>query len=148
MQFLAEQFGTTPEDPDITAVFLYYPEEVDIPQRVKDRLALSEQDIDAAEEAACRHDLQCWGDEHSLRATYACQPVIEGMARYAYEWTDGWLDVKFDRFGWNDREAGIVAYFGDKIRFQNGFGAWQNATYRCFYDTLNGTVVDAEVFLR
>ena len=78
--------------------------------------------------------MQCWGDKHSLRATIACEPVIEAQAKYDYEWTDGWLDSKFDRFGWKDKPNGVLAFRGDKIKFQNGFGAWQHMTYWCVYD--------------
>ena len=46
-------------------------------------------------------------------------------------WTDGWLEKKFSHYRWRDQEAGILTYIGDKIRFQNGFGAWQNHVYEC-----------------
>ena len=106
----------------------------------------TEDELDASEDLRCRQSLQCWGDRHSLRATFACEPLIESMARFDHEWTDGFLGAKFDRFRWLDREQGYVSYLGDQIKFQNGFGAWQNATYRCDYDPVSEAVLDTEVF--
>ncbi len=88
----------------------------------------------AGKELACRNDLQCWGDKYSFSASSVCAPLIESMAQYTHEWTDGWLGAKFDRFMWKDRKGGTVAYFGNKIKFQNGFGAWQNMSYQCDYN--------------
>ena len=31
--------------------------------------------------------------------------------------------------------------FGDKLKFQNGFGAWANVIYMCVYDMKNKEVV-------
>ena len=141
--FMADEFGTTPAEIGERMV-VYVPEDIEIPQRVKDRMAPSDQEL----EAACRFDLQCWGDEHSFRATVTCQPIVEGVARYAYEWTDGWLGAKFGRFRWLDREQAHVTYLGDSIRFQNAFGAWQNASYECDYDPDAERVLDVRVFTR
>ena len=58
------------------------------PKKTKADLAKKKKPL--SEEAACRVDLQCWGDKHSLRATRPCQRVIEQLAQYDYEWTDGW----------------------------------------------------------
>jgi hypothetical protein len=44
--------------------------------------------------------------------------------------------VKFSHFRWKDEARGVMAYIGDKIRFQNGFGAWQPHVYECDLDTL------------
>ena len=139
--FLADEFGTTPEGINERMV-LYFAEDIEIPQHVQDRMAPSDEELGTA----CGFDLQCWGDEHSLRATVACQPIVEAMARYAHEWTDGWLGAKFDRFRWLDREQAHVTYLGDSIRFQNAFGAWQNASYECDYDPGAERVLDVRVF--
>lgn len=72
----------------------------------------------------CQADLQCLGDEFSTEASVACGPRVERLAVNDYEWTNGFLEPKFSRFRWADREAGVITYIGDKIRYQNGFGAW------------------------
>ena len=95
--------------------------------------------------AACRRDLQCWGEEHSFKAILPCESVLPRMAKYDYEWTDGWLEFKFPRFRWHDRDRGSLTYIGDKARFQNGFGAWQNVIYECDYDPATEQVLDFRV---
>ena len=92
----------------------------------------------ASKDVACRNDLQCWGKKHALRAIFACQPLIESLAKYDYRWTDSWLESKLGRFRWNDRKEGSISYTGDKVQFQNPFGAWQKVTYWCHYSPESG----------
>jgi hypothetical protein len=87
-----------------------------------------------AREAACREDLECWAHEHRIDADIACSPSIERLARYTSEWTHSFGVPKFSHYKWKDKAAGRVTYIGDKIRFQNGFGAWQDQMYMCEYD--------------
>ena len=100
--------------------------------------------------SACQQDLQCWGNKHSIRATFVCKPYIEKLAKYDFEWTDGWLDSKFSHFRWKNRKEGAITFLGDKIKLQNGFGAWQSYVYECDYlpnkdKNENGTVLDIRV---
>ena len=119
---------------------------MELPDDLRTKGELTEEEQTLLADVACRADLQCWGDKHSLRATRPCQLAIEKLALYDYEWTDGWLGVKFDSFAWKDREAGTLAYRGSEITFQNAFGAWQRASYWCDYDPNTQTVLDARVF--
>jgi len=89
----------------------------------------------AEKEAAYRQSLQCWGDKFSITAASECKNHVERLAKYSYEWTDGIFEPKFSHFRWKNQEAGIITYIGDKIKFQNGFGAWQNYVYECDFDT-------------
>ena len=82
----------------------------------------------------CPTDLQCWGDKNHAIATRLCRPLVEGQARYAYKWTDGWLEAKFNTFMWKDKKNGVLAYRTQKIQFQNGFGAWRNMSTWCGYN--------------
>lgn len=94
----------------------------------------AEPETDTAQEisdAECRLTLECWGERHSLRAGILCDDHVANLARNNYEWTDGWLEPKFSHYRWKDRAAGEITYVGDKIRFQNGFGAWIIHTYEC-----------------
>ena len=111
-----------------------------VQQAEKDRLAAAE--AERSKEASCRSDLQCWGDRHGLRAAQKCRPQVERLAKFQYEWTDGWLGTKFPRFRWRNKSKGQLTYFGDSIKFQNGFGAWQFHVYSCDYDP------DAELVLK
>ncbi|MCK7579297.1 MAG: hypothetical protein MZV65_28575 [Chromatiales bacterium] len=95
----------------------------------------------AAEEAQCRQDLQCWGDRKSFAAAVKCAPHIERLAKYSFEWTDGWLGSKMSQFRWKNRDRGVITYIGDKIKLQNGFGAWSPYNYACDFDTMSETVL-------
>jgi hypothetical protein len=97
----------------------------------------------AAEDAACKQDLACWGNKHSVGAAVKCKRQIERLAKHAHEWTDGMLETKMSHFRWKDQNAGVVTFLGDKLRFQNGFGAWTNVVYECDYD--GNVVFDARV---
>jgi hypothetical protein len=96
----------------------------------------------AAENAACRQDLQCWATKHIITAQVYCPDLIENLAKYQFEWTDGWVDSKFTHFSWKDKTAGTITYFGDKLKLQNGFGAFQNYTYSCLVDTNTDSILD------
>lgn len=98
-----------------------------------------------AKEAACRQELSCYAEKHLLSASIRCQRTIEGMARYDFEWTDGWLGGKFTHFRWKNQKKGIVTYIGDEIKMQNGFGAWQKQIYSCDFDPSTDLVLDANV---
>ena len=94
----------------------------------------TEEEKQAGKELICRQDLQCWGERHIVDATVTCEVLIERMAKYDYEWTNGFLERKLQRWRWEDRAVGTIAYTGNRVKFQNGFGAWQHMTYWCFYD--------------
>jgi hypothetical protein len=99
----------------------------------------------AAVEVACRADIQCWGERHLSDANMACREPVERLAQYQHEWTDGMLENKFYQWRWaadGAADGSIVSYFGDRLKMQNGFGAWAVVTYRCDYNFEAGTVVD------
>ena len=96
-----------------------------------DRKDAEEKVRKAAELANCRQDKSCWANKHTFTGTYECQHKIERMAKYEAQWTDGWLEVKFPRYRWRDWDKKILTHIGDKIKFQNGFGAWSPMIYEC-----------------
>ena len=99
-----------------------------------------------SKDEACLMDADCIRDKTSWlsRAGFFCSPHIEDQAAYSHEWTDGFIEPKFSRFvARPDRNA--VHYFGDKLKFQNGFGAWQRMSYSCLYDPINERVLDVNV---
>lgn len=100
---------------------------------------------DAAAARACRSDLSCWSEKHAGRASLACRTAIERLAKYEFEWTNAWLDPIFTKSRWKNQAAGHITYAGDRIKLQNGFGAWAIHSYRCDYSTETGGVLDVEV---
>ena len=115
LQYLAEKFHSSPDEikatiRDTLSTYLDR-RDVEIPDHMRNMGALTNEQ---QEDMTCRMDLQCWGDEHSLEATFACQSHIESLALYTHEWTDGFLESKFSHFRWSDRTKGVVTYMGDK----------------------------------
>lgn len=98
----------------------------------------------AQKKAECRKDMACIGNELSISAAGACQRAVESLANYSVKWTDGALEPKFSRFRWQNRELGIVTLLGDKVQFQNGYGAFANVYYRCDVEIDSRKVVHAE----
>jgi len=98
-----------------------------------------------AEMEACRQDLQCWGQEHWAAATNRCEREIERLAQYDVKWTDSYPDVKLSRRGWLDEAAGTLTYYGDRVQFSNGYGAFKNYIYRCDYDPSTKSVINVEI---
>lgn len=78
-------------------------------------------------------------------AAAKCLPLIERQAKFDFEWTDGWIEPKFSRYRWRDQPTGALTYLGDRIKFQNGFGAWTHHTYECDFQPSNESVLDVRV---
>jgi hypothetical protein len=97
---------------------------------------------EAEEAARCAADLKCFGDKNLVAASFACRPKIERLAKNDFEWTDAWYEAKLSHFRWKDQEHRIVTYIGDKIKFQNAFGAWQRHIYECDYAPETKTVFE------
>ena len=96
----------------------------------------------------CRQDLQCWSGEAMSFAEVYCADPIERLASYSARWTDSWLESKFDRVAWADRDQGHIRYIGDMAEFQNGFGAWQRVTYYCDVDVASERVMNVGIVER
>jgi hypothetical protein len=71
-----------------------------------------------------------------------CRDPIERLAKNDFEWTDGILEPKFSHYRWRDEAKGELTYIGDKIKYQNGFGAWIHHTYQCDLDSSGERVMD------
>lgn len=101
----------------------------------------------AAAEAACRKDLACIGEKGVIAAGFTCVQSVERLAKHSVKWTDGTLEPKFSHYRWRDQSAGHVTFIGDKVQFQNGFGAFTNMIYECDLDmsTDQKAVVDVRV---
>jgi hypothetical protein len=93
-------------------------------------------------DAACRQDLRCFAEKQTAAASVYCKEPVERLAKNSFEWTDGWLEPKFSHYRWKNKERGIVTHIGDKIKYQNGFGAFVYHTYECDFDASTNTVLD------
>ena len=110
-----------------------------------DKAADKTADVKATE--CTKDDLSCLGEKGLSGASVYCKKEIEKFAKYSVKWTDTSLfDEKFSRYGWKDQPTGIITYIGDKVEFQNGFGAFTPMTYECDLMPDNKTVLDARVY--
>lgn len=105
--------------------------------------AATQAKIKAAEEAKCKDNLQCWGDKNAASADVYCKAPIEHMAKYSAKWTNsGAFELRFSQYRWLNQASGMLTYLGDKVQFQNGFGAYQNYRYECDIDPATNQVLD------
>jgi hypothetical protein len=81
-------------------------------------------------------------ENYGVEANFECQPEVEKLAKFNYEWFDRWHESKFSSYVTKVYTPGVLIIVGDKIKFQNGFGSWQIMEYRCEYDTQNKKVLD------
>lgn len=95
-----------------------------------------------AEEARCKTEIKCLAEKKSIEASIRCAPYVEKIAKNNFEWIDKWYEPKFSHFRWKDQKNLVVTYIGDKIKYQNGFGAWVLSRYECDYSTVSGSVLD------
>ena len=88
------------------------------------------------------------GDDPTLRADVWCEDEIERLAQYSSRWTDGFLEPKFSRYRWENDEQTVAYVIGDRVEFQNGFGAWQPHWYTCEIDfrTDPPTIIEVNAF--
>lgn len=95
----------------------------------------------------CLKDLDCAAKaEWRLEAEDACGPGIEAHARYGARWTDGFFGSKFPYVFLQRPEYETLRYTGDKIEFQNAFGAWSQMYYACVYDPVKKQAASIEVW--
>ena len=88
------------------------------------------------------NDAKWLDDQYEITAGVACREPVEKLAKYNFEWFDTWSEQKFDSYYSPVRAPGILVVTGDKIKFQNGFGAWQIMKYECTYDVVKNVVAD------
>ncbi|MBD9483884.1 zinc ribbon domain-containing protein [Pseudomonas sp. PDM14] len=94
------------------------------------------------DDATCMKSLSCWGDRHLVSASVYCKDHVEKLGKFSARWTDGTFETKFSHFRWANEAQGIVTFIGDKIEFQNGFGAFQKHIYECDFNPTTNAILD------
>lgn len=92
-------------------------------------------------EKKCESD-SCLADKYMVDAVVACKRPIQNLSKYQFEWLDGWSVPMFSKYRVSRDDGVVIMYFGDALKFQNGFGSWSNILYMCQYDTARDAVVD------
>jgi hypothetical protein len=98
-----------------------------------------------SEKECAKGDLSCWGEKNYVSASVYCKEPIERLAKYNHKWTDQFLEPKMSHYRWADVENNVVTFIGDKIQFQNGFGAFVPMVYECDLSADGKTVLDVRV---
>jgi hypothetical protein len=108
------------------------------------RLAEEEREKEKAA-ADCLQSLDCiWESQRAF--IYAnCRMSVESLAKWDHEWVDAMFDPPFHPAGWAKKEQGLIMAWGNKLKLQNGFGAWKQVAYFCAYDPKTKKAVDASV---
>ena len=65
-------------------------------------------------------------------ASYVCAFLVEQYAKYDFKW-EGY-GSKFSNYSGKVKKPYVLTIFGDKIKLQNGFGAWKRKQYSCDYN--------------
>lgn len=97
------------------------------------------------EDEKCIENLTCWAAKNLADATKQAEYFIERMAKFDYQWINNPDENKLTYYKWYDKERLIIQYTGDKIKMQNGFGAFSHMTYKCYYDTINKKMIDIKL---
>lgn len=79
-------------------------------------------------------------DEFRFKAEDACILAVEQLANWGYEWTGNFL-YRFESYSRHLTEPHILTVHGNNIRFQNGFGAWQDVSYACSYNVRTDSAI-------
>ena len=98
-------------------------------------------------DAACLWDADCVVARYDWEAAanIRCAPYVESQSIYSFEWTDGFLERRFEAVVNQRTDGKSVRYFGYYIKFQNMYGAWRHMIYSCVYDPINKRVLDVNV---
>lgn len=92
----------------------------------------------AVDDTACLGNLQCVGDKFIIPASANCQQLLDDEAKSISKWDykigESSFFPIFSQFRWADQNKRQIVYMGDQAKFQNGFGAWQRASYECTFD--------------
>lgn len=111
--------------------------------RVQKEKAEKIEAIKQEEEKRCREDITCIAEKNFIRASAICSNIIERLAKNDFLWIDKLTEQKFSDYRWKDKKKGTITYSGDRIKFQNGFGAWIIHSYECDWDTQNNIAINA-----
>jgi hypothetical protein len=141
--YIADALSIKSEDVSLPWVtlenFFYNGQEYDV---LGSKLSSSIANPPSFSKSLCETDLSCWAQKHLIAVSVKARPLLERYAKYDYEWTDGIFSTAFSHYVWHDSSKGIITYIGDKLKLQNGFGAWQNYIYECDYDPNTESIID------
>jgi hypothetical protein len=136
-----ENFNT----PDLQVIETIWIESDEEFSERKEAERLAEAKAEALALEANKTNAEWLANKFDAASSVYCKSAVESLAKYDYEWTDDWLESKFPGYLTVTPSPYVFTSTGDKIKFQNGFGAWQNQKYYCDYNVKTKQVVRAWV---
>lgn len=115
-------------------------------ERLEAEREAEEARVAARKKETCLQEASCAFEEYSLTLGPGCQLAIEKLAKWDFEWTDSWMEPKFESAGWGNKDKGTLMAIGKSLKLQNGFGAWKRVSYLCEFDPKTNAVVAASAF--
>ena len=116
---------------------------IEAEEKLAEQQRINEEKQKTAELEQNKFNPEWLSDKFGAAGGVRCRPLVEGLAKYTYRWTDGWLDTKFPSYLTSNKgEPFVLTLVGDKIEFQNGFGAWSKMKYYCKYNVKTQKVLD------
>jgi hypothetical protein len=85
-------------------------------------------------------------EKYELAMITACRPIIEMLSPSYFEWTDSFMDMKFPRSSAKIISPYVFRVTGNKLKIQNGYGAWRGMNYSCDYNAKTGEVVGFDLW--
>ena len=83
-------------------------------------------------------------ETEQVRPKVKCARKVQEQAKFSHKWINGWLEDKL-HFYMSNKETGVDIYFGNKVKFQNGYGAWLRYAYKCYWDKTNEPVLSVDL---
>ena len=116
---------------------------IEAEEKLAEQQRIREEKQKAAELEQNKFNPEWLSDKFGIAGGTKCKPLVESLAKHTYRWTDGWLDTKFPSYLVSNKgEPFVLTLVGDKIEFQNGFGAWSKMKYYCKYNVKTKKVLD------
>jgi hypothetical protein len=110
--------------------------------------------IQAAQNANCLADLNCSSSRFKQSAEQQCGSILEDKARTAAKWdyqigsgSGSQYAGLLDRAAWVNEQKDIIGYYGNQVKFQNGFGAWMRINYECIFNIKTNNVTSARFLI-
>lgn len=83
-------------------------------------------------------------DKRQLNAWHGCRSAIESRLRYDFDWLFGSATTPGKLEGYGTRRVDFanytITYSGNRLKAQNGFGAWMQMRYGCKWNSRQNTV--------
>jgi hypothetical protein len=98
----------------------------------------------------CEANIKCIARKFDVTGPARCHVAtnvrVDSIAKHEYRWVDSMFQPDFQSMQLGG--SGTITYTGDKLEFQNGFGAWNRAKYRCDYNYMTDTADNIEISVR